>query len=57
MVLPSEHGQVRLTLSLGLAVYPEHGTDKESLIRLADQALYRAKDQGRNRVVLWSAED
>lgn len=56
MVLHSENGPVRVTLSLGLAVYPDHGTDKERLIRLADQALYRAKKQGRNRVVLWEAE-
>jgi len=56
MVLHSENGPVRVTLSLGLAVYPDHGTDKEHLIRRADQALYRAKKQGRNRVVLWEAE-
>ena len=56
MVLPSEDGPVRVTLSLGLAVYPGHGADKEGLIRRADQALYRAKKQGRNRVVLWEAE-
>lgn len=56
MVLHSENGAVRVTLSLGLAVYPGHGTDKERLISRADQALYRAKKQGRNRVVLWEAE-
>ena len=56
MVLHHESGPVRITLSLGLAVYPDHGTDKERLIRRADQALYRAKKQGRNRVVLWEEE-
>ena len=56
MVLHSANGPVRVTLSLGLAVYPDHGTDKERLISRADQALYRAKKQGRNRVVLWEAE-
>ena len=56
MVLHSENGPVRITLSLGLAVYPDHGTDKERLISRADQALYRAKKQGRNRVVFWEAE-
>lgn len=56
MVLQSENGPVRVTLSLGLAVYPGHGADKERLISRADQALYRAKKQGRNRVVLWEGE-
>jgi diguanylate cyclase (GGDEF)-like protein len=56
MVLHNESGPVRVTLSLGLAVYPDHGTDKERLISRADQALYRAKKQGRNRVVVWEAE-
>lgn len=56
MVLHSENGPVRITLSLGLAVYSGHGADKARLISRADQALYRAKKQGRNRVVLWQEE-
>jgi diguanylate cyclase (GGDEF)-like protein len=56
MVFHSENGPVRVTLSLGLAVYPDHGTEKERLISRADQALYRAKKQGRNRVVLWEQD-
>lgn len=55
LMLPSENGPVQITLSLGLAVYPEHGEDKELLISRADQALYRAKKQGRNRVVVWDS--
>lgn len=47
---------VRITLSLGMAVYPEHAVNKERLISLADQALYRAKEQGRNQVVTWKNE-
>jgi diguanylate cyclase (GGDEF)-like protein len=53
MVFRNESGPVRITLSLGFAVYPDHGVDKECLISRADQALYRAKKQGRNRVVGW----
>jgi diguanylate cyclase (GGDEF)-like protein len=53
MVIPNENGPVRVTMSLGLAVYPEHGADKDGLISRADQALYLAKKQGRNRVVVW----
>jgi len=47
---------VRVTISLGLAVFPEDGDDIPVLIQRADQALYRAKRQGRNRVVAWSAK-
>jgi diguanylate cyclase (GGDEF)-like protein len=40
-----------VTLSLGLAVYPSHGLTAETLLRTADAALYRAKAEGRDRVV------
>lgn len=39
-----------VTVSLGVASYPDHADGPESLIRAADQALYRAKHAGRNRV-------
>jgi diguanylate cyclase (GGDEF)-like protein len=42
-------GQV--TLSLGLALFPEHGTSAEALMAAADTALYRAKAAGRNCLV------
>ena len=42
----------RLTMSLGVAAFPVDGTDSDSLIAAADQALYRAKREGRNRVVV-----
>jgi diguanylate cyclase (GGDEF)-like protein len=41
-----------VTLSAGVAVFPEHGTTAETLLRQADRALYRAKELGRNRVVV-----
>ncbi len=40
-----------ITMSAGLAQYPEHGQKEEYLIRLADMALYQAKESGRNRVL------
>lgn len=41
---------VRITASVGIAAYPEHGIAAERLERLADSALYVAKRAGRNRI-------
>jgi len=38
------------TISAGVAAAPEHGSTMEELVRAADDALYAAKDAGRNRV-------
>jgi diguanylate cyclase (GGDEF)-like protein len=48
------HGNVVLpsiTISVGVATYPEHGRSAEQLLKAADRALYRAKGEGRNRVI------
>jgi HD-GYP domain-containing protein (c-di-GMP phosphodiesterase class II) len=45
-----------LTLSLGVATFPVHGSSAEALLRAADQALHAAKDLGRDRTVISSAE-
>lgn len=52
------HGEfaVRITISLGVAAYPEHGKTPDELTRSADQALYRAKHSGRNCVVVFGQE-
>jgi two-component system, cell cycle response regulator len=42
---------VPLTVSIGVACFPEHATSPEELLRAADEALYEAKLQGRDRVV------
>jgi diguanylate cyclase (GGDEF)-like protein len=47
---------IRMTASLGGATCPAHATDSADLVRKADQALYRAKDLGRNRIEIWSPE-
>lgn len=41
---------VRLTVSIGAACYPDHGDSYNDLVEAADQALYRAKQEGRDRV-------
>ncbi len=41
-----------VTASIGVAALPEHGRDPVVLLRRADEALYRAKREGRNRVVI-----
>jgi len=41
-----------ISLSLGVAVFPVHGTNHRSLLQAADVALYRAKETGRDRVCL-----
>ena len=42
---------LRLSCSLGVATYPAHGRTREALLDASDKAMYRAKSQGRNRVV------
>jgi two-component system cell cycle response regulator len=43
-----EGNSVKISISAGVAVYPEHGGDAESLMKSADLALYQAKDAGKN---------
>ena len=38
--------EVNINTSIGIALYPEHGKDADSLITLADNAMYKSKDQG-----------
>ncbi len=41
-----------VTASLGVALFPEHGANIKEVIRAADCALYKAKNNGRNRVII-----
>ncbi len=54
MPLPCADMKAPPTLSIGLALYPSDGANGEQLINAADQALYAAKSNGRNRVVVYS---
>ena len=46
----------KVTISIGVAVFPETATEESDLIRKADQALYKAKNEGRNHVCLANEE-
>ena len=50
MRIPHDGNSLSLTASIGIASYPKNGEDWEDLYHAADQALYRAKQKGRNRV-------
>ena len=54
-IFNSDGESIKVTISVGVASFPENGEDAESVIRNADAALYEAKELGRNRVVLAGA--
>lgn len=46
-----------LTVSIGAVLFPEYGSDMETLLSYADTAMYKAKQQGRNQVCFFSNAD
>ncbi|MGZ9166684.1 MAG: GGDEF domain-containing protein, partial [Anaerolineales bacterium] len=56
LTVPFEPIEIKVTLSCGISEFPTDGNTKEGLISTADKALYRAKQTGRNRVVIWQKE-
>lgn len=46
-----------VTISIGIALYPQHSSAAAELFHLADTALYKAKEDGRNRTVMLQAQD
>ena len=47
---------LRIGSSIGIAVYPAHGTDEISLVKNADTAMYQAKENGRNQVQIYQPD-
>ena len=48
----SYHFLEGITVSIGVATFPDHGNSYDDLLQLADAALYQAKEQGRDRVII-----
>ncbi len=53
LILSSQGKGVPVTISLGVAAFPQDSESQEKLFNYADQALYSAKENGRNRSVCW----
>ncbi len=58
LAMPMQAGLevVRVDVTIGIAVFPEHGRTQDELIRAADVAMYHAKKEGRGRVTLFDRE-
>jgi diguanylate cyclase (GGDEF)-like protein/PAS domain S-box-containing protein len=48
------HHSIQVSTSFGIAFYPDHSQDPETLLHHADQALYQAKKQGRNTYAFYA---
>ena len=44
--------QCQIGISIGVSIYPKHGKDYSSLLRVADTAMYQVKEQGKNNFVI-----
>lgn len=48
-------GEVQVTVSIGIAAFPENATSKEQLLRMADETMYASKKDGKNRVTVYDS--
>ena len=59
MVVPSntEKPLPQLTVSMGIAIYPDHGATLDEVVQASDKALYESKRTGRNRITLFTPQE
>ncbi|MEI7825551.1 MAG: GGDEF domain-containing protein, partial [Chlorobiaceae bacterium] len=48
---------INISCSIGIAIYPDHGEDELTLMKNADEAMYRAKNQGRDNVKVFTESE
>lgn len=53
VLVPSAHGDINATISVGIATFPDHGATMDELTHRADLALYTVKRNGRNGVLVY----
>jgi len=51
-----ENNKLYVSSSIGISLYPEDGDNSKNLLKYADSAMYKAKDEGRNNFQFYSAE-
>ena len=51
---PGQEKALHVTISIGISIFPDDATEKLMLIKKADDALYRAKEAGRNNTQVYS---
>jgi len=49
-----DESELFVTASIGISLYPDDGTDPEALVKNADTAMYRAKEQGRDKISVYA---
>ena len=47
--------EVRVCASVGVAAYPDHGADPDTLVKRADTAMFRAKKDGKNSYQVYAS--
>ncbi|WKY44009.1 diguanylate cyclase [Eubacteriaceae bacterium ES2] len=57
MEKPLTQKNLKITSSIGVAVYPDHGTNHESLLLSADKAMYQAKNAGKSNYRFYAPEE
>jgi len=50
--IPYQGEELTVTVSMGVAIFPEHGTDVQEIVSIADRTLYQAKHAGRNQIMI-----